>query len=62
MVASNVNKNKKKASTLRQLSLSLRYFVLSETLHCAIIKFGNARILWQCNSIATIKFAFTSLN
>ena len=31
----------KKVSTLRQLSPSLLYFVLSETLHYAIIKFGN---------------------
>ena len=29
------------ATSLRQLSPSLRYFVLSESLHCAIIKFGN---------------------
>ena len=42
------------ATLLRQLSPSLRYFVLSETLHCAIIKFGNVIV-----SRLSIKFAFT---
>ena len=42
------------ATSLRQLSPSLRYFVLSETLHCAIIKFGNVIV-----SRLSIKFAFT---
>ena len=37
MVALNYVEN----TLLHQLSPSLRYFVLSETLHCAIIKFGN---------------------
>ena len=31
----------KKVPKKEKLSPSLRYFVLSETLHCAIIKFGN---------------------
>ena len=42
------------ATSLRQSSPSLRYFVLSETLHCAIIKFGNVIVSWL-----SIKFAFT---
>ena len=58
MVASNINKTKQKVSTLRQLSPSLRYFVLSETLHWQLLH----NQVWQCNSIATIKFAFTLLN
>ena len=41
------------ATSLRQLSPSLRYFVLSETLHCAIIKFGNV-------IVSRLKFAFMS--
>ena len=28
-------------TSLRQLSPFLRYFILCETLHCVIIKFGN---------------------
>ena len=42
------------ATPLRQLSPPLRYFVLSETLHCAIIKFGNVIV-----SRLSLKFAFT---
>ena len=42
------------ATSFRQLSPSLRYFVLSETLHCAIIKFGNVIV-----SRLSLKFVFT---
>ena len=42
------------AMSLRQLSPSLCYFVLSETLHCAIIKFDNVIV-----SRLSLKFAFT---
>ena len=42
------------ATSLRQLPPSLHYFVLSETLYCAIIKFGNVIV-----SQLSIKFAFT---
>ena len=42
------------ATSLRHLSPSLRYFVLSETLHCATIKIGNVIV-----SRLSIKFAFT---
>ena len=45
---------RREAMWLRQLLPSLRYFVLSEPLHCAIIKFGNVIV-----SRLSIKFAFT---
>ena len=54
LVLAKISSFKVEATSLRQLSPSLRYFVLSETLHCAIIKFGNVIVSWL-----SIKFAFT---
>ena len=56
MVTSNVNKNKKSF----QLYVSYRplYAILSLPENVALCH----NQVWQCNSIATIKFSFTSLN
>ena len=49
------------ATSLRQLSPPLRYFVLSETLHFSIIKFGNvivSRLLVFISTTVCLKTRF----